>query len=174
MNRRNFLAIAASGLIVAADLTLAISADRRDRRRPRPKPDNPIDERAQAIADDLADDPATVGIDPTFWMSLLSILLPMLLKCFMPQQAAPSAAQMRAAAEKVYDPKTDTYDDRTMKRGRVQAKKQAKRNGKLLTNEQADAVVKTSLDHMRLAENEDLKAVGSACWRSPIAAAKED
>lgn len=173
MNRRSFFAIAASGLIVAADLTLAISADRRDRRRPRPKPDNPVDERTQAIAEDLVDSPEFVGIGIEILLPLLAPILMSLFKCLF-ERIIPTPAQAKAAAEKAYDAATDTYDERLMQRGRVTLKKQAKRKDQLLNTAQANLTIKTSLDHLRLGHTASIKAYCDAARTSKVEAAKED
>lgn len=134
---------------------------------------DPIQVKAEAIAAELKDLPQFAGFE-TILIAILTSLLPMLLKCLFPDPEPPTPAQMKKMVEKHWNSRRQEYDRNFIRRGKVQARKQAKAEGKLLTDKQAELMVVTSADHFRLGEDDDLQLFGKAVWASNVKAAVED
>lgn len=135
---------------------------------------DPVVARAEAIAADLADFPEFYGFGIETLISILIALLPGLLKCLFPNPEPPTPQELKEFADDAWNERRQEYDARTIRRGKVQAKKQAKAKGELLTDTQARRMVVISLDHARLGRPADLQLFGVAAWKSGVPAAKED
>lgn len=133
---------------------------------PRPPRSAYTKEVAERIALRVANSGKSVGIDPATIFLLLSQLVPTLINCF-GKGESDTAAYVRSQ----FNQRTGQYTTRLMRQLTARVRKQARRDGVVMTADEAATLATATLDEVRLAEG--ATAVRGA-WREAPGLAQDD
>lgn len=95
------------------------------------------------------------AIDIGMILGIAEILIPLVIKCFRPDDG-PDAQRYVTAR---YDASDDSYKQRMVNRVARQAKKAARQKGERITKDQAQEIAVATLDQVRLGDAQELSLV---------------
>jgi hypothetical protein len=122
-----------------------------------------IDTEAGIIADSLGENPHLFGFDPVSILSLITTLLPLLVKCLHPNRPEDVSGIVKRSYQ------AGKYDRRLFNRTTHRVMRQGQQQGLTLSVEQAREVSTEILDHARESDAESFAAVFSEAAAMPDA-----